>query len=59
MEFDNKKWKGEWVFSIYNLYGRKNAASISFRQNQETAQNEAYRLSIFGFVPSVTYNFKF
>lgn len=55
----SKKWKGEWVFSIYNLYGRKNAASISFRQNQETAQNEAYRLSIFGLVPSVTYNFKF
>lgn len=54
-----KKWKGEWVFSIYNLYARKNAASISFRQNQDSGNNEALRLSIFGIVPSVSYNFKF
>jgi hypothetical protein len=54
-----RKWKTEWVFSIYNLYGRKNAASISFRQNQETAANESIRLSIFGIVPGVTYNIKF
>ena len=55
----NKKWKGEWVFSVYNLYGRKNAASISFRQNQDSGNNEAIRLSIFGMVPAVSYNFKF
>ena len=55
----DKKIKGEWVFGIYNLYSRKNAASISFRQNQDTKNNEAVRLSIFGIVPSVTYNFKF
>ncbi len=55
----SKKWSEEWVFSIYNLYARKNAASISFRQNQDSGQNEALRLSIFGIVPSVTYNFKF
>lgn len=54
-----KKVKGEWVFGIYNLYSRKNAASISFRQNQDSGNNEAVRLSIFGIVPSVTYNFKF
>jgi hypothetical protein len=54
-----KRWKGEWVFSIYNAYNRQNAASVSFRQNQETGQNEAVRLSIFGIVPAVTYNFKF
>jgi hypothetical protein len=54
-----KRWKGEWVFSVYNAYNRQNAASVSFRQNQETGQNEAVRLSIFGIVPAVTYNFKF
>lgn len=54
-----KKWKSEWVFSIYNLYSRKNAASISFRQNNDTGVNEAVKLSIFGIVPSVSYNFKF
>ncbi|WP_338410574.1 TonB-dependent receptor [uncultured Flavobacterium sp.] len=56
---EGKKIKGEWVFGIYNLYSRKNAASISFRQNQDTGNNEAVRLSIFGIVPSITYNFKF
>ncbi len=56
---EKKKWKGEWVFSIYNVYARKNAASISFRQNQDTGNNEAIKLSIFGMVPAVSYNFKF
>lgn len=55
----NRKWQGEWVFGIYNLYGRQNAASISFSQNSETLRNEAIQTSIFGIVPSVTYNFKF
>ena len=55
----NRNWYGEWIFGIYNLYSRKNAASISFRQNQDSGNNEAVRLSIFGIVPSVTYNFKF
>jgi hypothetical protein len=33
-------------FSIYNLYNRKNAASISFRENADTGNNEAVRTSI-------------
>ncbi len=57
--YKKKAWQSEWVFSIYNLYGRKNAASISFRQNADTAANEAIRLSIFGIVPGISYNFKF
>ena len=36
-----------------------NAASINFRENEDTGRNEAVRTSIFGIVPSVTYNFKF
>lgn len=57
----NKKkgWQSEWVFSVYNLYNRQNAASITFRQNIDTGANEAVRLAIFGAVPSVSYNFKF
>lgn len=54
-----RKIQGEWVFSIYNLYNRRNAASINFRRNQDTGANEAVRTSIFGVVPAVTYNFKF
>jgi len=55
----NRSWQSEWVFSIYNIYNRMNAASINFRQNQDTGRNEAVRTSIFGIVPAITYNFKF
>ncbi|WP_179354637.1 TonB-dependent receptor [Winogradskyella vidalii] len=54
-----KNFKGEWVFGIYNIYNRKNAASISFGENRNTGTNEATRLAIFGIVPSFSYNFKF
>ena len=56
---NKRKWQAEWVFGIYNLYGRQNAASINFSQNRETLRNEAVQIAIFGMVPSVTYNFKF
>lgn len=54
----NKTWKTHWVFGIYNVYNRRNAASINFGQNATTGLNEATRLSIFGIVPSISYNFK-
>lgn len=57
----NKKegWQRYWVFGIYNLYNRRNAASIVFSENTMTGVNEANRFAIFGIVPSVSYNFKF
>ena len=54
-----RKIKGEWVFGIYNLYNRMNATSITFAQNEDTMVNEATKLSLFGIVPSISYNFKF
>ena len=56
---NNRNWKGEWVFSIYNLFNRRNTASISYGQNTDTGINKATRTAIFGIIPSVTYNFKF
>ena len=57
---------GKWIFSIANLYNRQNAASIFFREIGEvndveiaTGNTEATKLSFFGIVPSVTYEFKF
>ena len=58
-EKKNKKIESSWVFGIYNLYDRDNASSIIFRRNNETLKNEAVQISIFGIVPSITYNFKF
>ncbi|SMG28490.1 TonB-dependent receptor [Arenibacter troitsensis] len=54
-----RKLKAEWVFSLYNLYNRRNAASIGFSRNGDTGVNEAVRTSIFGLVPAATYNIKF
>jgi hypothetical protein len=55
-----KVYKNEsnWVFSIYNVYGRKNWYSLDFRAD-ENGQNSVYRTYLFRMVPSVTYNFKF
>lgn len=62
----NKRWKGEWVFSIYNVYNRRNPFSIFFRQElgrppiNGPVNTEAIKLSVIGnFIPSVSYNFKF
>ena len=50
----------EWIFSIYNVYNRKNASSLYFRESIENPnQTEAVQLSIFPILPSVSYNFKF
>lgn len=54
------KLGGDWVFSLYNIYNRMNAASITFGQNENSRiVTEAVKTSIFGIVPSVTYNFTF
>ncbi|MDT0675892.1 TonB-dependent receptor [Autumnicola musiva] len=55
----DRKLKSSWNFGIYNLYNRKNAYSITFRQNIDEQRNEATRLSLFGIIPSITYNFSF
>jgi len=52
--------KSSLTFSLYNAYGRANAYSISFRENKDNPMNtEAVKLSLFSFVPSITYNFRF
>ncbi|WP_298714528.1 carboxypeptidase-like regulatory domain-containing protein [Chitinophaga sp.] len=56
-----KRWKGEWVVSLYNVYARRNAYTVYFRQNpDDPSKKEAVRLSIIGsIIPGITYNFKF
>jgi len=55
-----RKWHGEWVFSVYNAYNRHNAWAINFEQDQEDPyKTYAVKTYLFGIIPSVTYNFKF
>lgn len=48
-------------FSIYNVYGRENAYSISFTdhfKDYKPGHMIAVQTALFKFVPSITYNFK-
>ena len=56
-----KSGDGEWVFSVYNVYNRRNPFSVYTRVNEDNAlKTEAVRYSVIGsFIPAVTYNFKF
>ena len=54
-----KRWKGEWVFSVYNVYSRRNTFSIFF-DDPGQIEPTATKLSILATVlPSVAYRFKF
>jgi TonB dependent receptor/TonB-dependent Receptor Plug Domain len=54
----HKKFKGNWNFTVYNLYGRKNAYSVFIRSTERVST--PYKLTIFGApIPSLSYNFKF
>jgi len=55
-----KRFSSELVFGVYNAYGRKNAYQINFRQGKTDPNiTEAVQTSLFSFVPSISYNFKF
>jgi hypothetical protein len=56
----HKKWQSSWTFSLYNVYGRENAYAITFRNDpDDQTKTQALQISLFRWVPSVTYNFKF
>jgi hypothetical protein len=55
-----KRFSSELNVSVYNAYGRANAYEITFRQSKtDPDKTEAVKTSLFTFVPSITYNFKF
>lgn len=56
----NRAWSGEWVFSIYNVYNRKNTWALNFVQDTENStETYAEKTYLFPLIPAVTYNFKF
>lgn len=60
---EKRKWKSEWVFSIYNTYSRQNPYFVYFDQNGSpyngTLTIQAKQVSLFPIIPAVTWNFKF
>lgn len=57
---EEKNFSSELVLGLYNAYGRANAYAITFQENpDDRSQTQAVQTSLFRFVPSITYNFKF
>ena len=55
-----KNFSSALSFSLYNAYGRKNTYAITFREVENDASNtEVVRTTLFKFLPSISYNFKF
>ncbi len=54
-EHPENRFQGEWVLSIFNVYGRNNVFAVSFDQ-----YGRASKVSIVGnMFPSLSYNFQF
>ncbi len=54
------KFGSSWSFGVYNALNRKNPFAIQFRDKKEDpSRTEAVQISLFGIIPSVTWNFKF
>jgi hypothetical protein len=60
---EKKKVQSSWNFSIYNLYNRANPYFLFFDYAGDLTTNNiqvnAYQVSLFPILPSVTWNFKF
>lgn len=56
-----RKNQDAWIFTLYNVYARRNIYSYLFRESTtEPGELEVLSYSIFGtIIPSVTYNFRF
>jgi len=56
----NRRCHGEWVFSVYNAYYRKNAWVINFENDEDNPLIMHAKMTyLFSIIPAITYNFKF
>ena len=57
---ERKRFNTSFDISVYNLYNRHNAYSVYFREGENnSAATEAVKLSLFGIVPSLSFNINF
>ncbi len=57
---EKKHFNSELSFGLYNAYGRENAYLISFEQSESNPNKTvAVQTSLFRWVPSISWNFKF
>lgn len=59
-EKPGKRWQGEWNFSFYNAYARKNVWTLNFQQDEDNPEiTYAEMTYLFTIIPAITYNFSF
>lgn len=54
-----KRFKSNWVFSLYNVYNRRNPYFIYLDANEDTRTIKGKQVYLFPVLPGVTWNFKF
>lgn len=55
-----KRFESSWNLSVYNVYARENAFTITFQEDpNDASKTQAVQTSLFKIIPSITYNFKF
>ena len=56
----SRKFRSSFTVGIYNVYNQYNPYSITFQENEiDPSQTDAVQLSLFGIIPTVTWNFSF
>ena len=57
---ERKHFSSELSFSLYNAYGHANPYTITFQEDpNDASKTQALQTSLFKWVPSISYNFKF
>lgn len=54
-----RKFNGEWSFGCYNLYNRAQPYSVRVVPNDDGTGYKYEQPGLFGFIPSIAYNFNF
>jgi hypothetical protein len=54
-----KKFKSNWVFSLYNVYNRRNPYFIYIDVDEDERKIQGKQVFLFPVLPGITWNFKF
>lgn len=54
-----KRFRSEWHLGAYNVYNRATPYTIRVQLDETTGQLKYTQPGLFGFIPSIAYNFKF
>ncbi|RMG86743.1 MAG: TonB-dependent receptor, partial [Bacteroidetes bacterium] len=53
-----KKWHTEWHFGAYNFYNRATPYRLDITFDEETGRYKYTQPGLFGFIPSIAWNFR-